>query len=166
LNLLVPWLVRGKCWSVDEERLLRRLVEEGKSLGEIAAVMGKSREAVRQKKFNLGLWGRVEEQRTRLSKSSFVSSRLEAPPELPNVEESVKILASAMLKSVEPGLGSEEIRRLQVVADLATRYRQAYAEYMDYRGVEQRLTVLEQKYEAEHKAKKRPLSQDLPGESG
>ena len=142
------WLVRGKSWSVDEERLLRRLVEEGKCLAAISAAMGKSREAVRQKKFNLGLCKPLEEQRTRLTEKSvpFSSSRLEPPSELPNVEESLKILASAMLKITEPGLSKEEVQRLHVVADLASKYKDAYAECMHYRGIEKRLNKMEQEY--------------------
>lgn len=142
------WLVRGKSWSVDEERLLRRLVEEGKSLAAISAAMGKSREAVRQKKFNLGLSKPLEEQRTRLTEKNvpFSSSRLEPPSELPNVEESLKILASAMLKITEPGLSKEEVQRLHVAADLASKYKDAYAECMHYREIEKRLNELEQEY--------------------
>ena len=37
--------MRGKPWSVDEERQLRRLLEEGKSLDEISKIMGKTRTA-------------------------------------------------------------------------------------------------------------------------
>ena len=47
--------MRGKPWSVDEERQLRRLLEEGKSLDEISKIMGKTRTAVKGKFFNLGL---------------------------------------------------------------------------------------------------------------
>jgi hypothetical protein len=47
--------LRGKPWSVDEERQLRRLLEEGKSLDEISKIMGKTRTAVKGKFFNLGL---------------------------------------------------------------------------------------------------------------
>lgn len=47
--------MRGKPWSVDEERQLRRLLEEGKSLDEISRIMGKTRIAVKGKFFNLGL---------------------------------------------------------------------------------------------------------------
>ena len=47
--------MRGKPWSVDEERQLRQLVEEGKSLDEISRIMGKTRLSVKGKLFNSGL---------------------------------------------------------------------------------------------------------------
>jgi hypothetical protein len=164
----VELLVRGKSWSVDEERLLRRLVEEGKSLAGIAAIMGKSREAVRQKKFNLGLCKPSEEQRTRLTekRDPFSSSRLQPPSELPNVEESLKILASAMLKITEPGLSKEEVQRLHVAADLASKYKDAYAECMHYREIEQRLNEMEQEYEQSKNKKSEPRTKDLPPTPG
>jgi hypothetical protein len=149
---------------VDEERLLRRLVEEGKSLAGIAAAMGKSREAVRQKKFNLGLCKPSEEQRIRLTekRDAFSSSRLQPPSELPNVEESLKILASAMLKITEPGLSKEEVQRLHVAADLASKYKDAYAECMHYREIERRLNEMEQEYAQIKNRNSESRTQDLP----
>jgi hypothetical protein len=47
--------LRGKSWSVEEERQLRQLVLERKSLEEISKTMGKTRVAVKAKFFNLGL---------------------------------------------------------------------------------------------------------------
>ncbi len=47
--------MRGKPWSVDEERQLRRLVEDGQSLDEISRIMGKTRVSVKGKLFNSGL---------------------------------------------------------------------------------------------------------------
>jgi hypothetical protein len=48
--------LRGKPWSIDEERRLRTLVSEGKRSDEIAKVMDRSRISVRAKVFNLGLF--------------------------------------------------------------------------------------------------------------
>lgn len=47
--------MRGKPWSKNEEKLLRQLVEEGKSFDEISIIMGKSRLSVKGKLFNSGL---------------------------------------------------------------------------------------------------------------
>jgi hypothetical protein len=47
--------VRGKPWSIDEERHLRQLIEEGKGFSEISQVMGKSRVSIKNKLYNLGL---------------------------------------------------------------------------------------------------------------
>ena len=47
--------MRGKPWSIDEERHLRQLIEEGKGFTDISQVMGKSRVSVKNKLYNLGL---------------------------------------------------------------------------------------------------------------
>jgi hypothetical protein len=47
--------MRGKPWSIDEERHLRQLIEEGKGFSEISQVMGKSRVSIKNKLYNLGL---------------------------------------------------------------------------------------------------------------
>lgn len=47
--------MRGRKWSIDEERQLRALVEEGKSFDEISRIMGKSRLSIKGKLFNSGL---------------------------------------------------------------------------------------------------------------
>ena len=47
--------MRGKPWSIDEERLLRQLAEEGKGTDEISQAMGKTRVSVKAKLYNLGL---------------------------------------------------------------------------------------------------------------
>jgi hypothetical protein len=47
--------LRGKAWSIGEERLLRQLVEEGRGIDGISQVMGKSRTAIKGRLNNLGL---------------------------------------------------------------------------------------------------------------
>jgi len=47
--------MRGKPWSEDEEKQLRQLIGEGKSLDTISSIMGKSRLSVKGKLFNSGL---------------------------------------------------------------------------------------------------------------
>jgi hypothetical protein len=47
--------MRGKPWSIDEERRLRQLIEEGSGIDKISRVMGKTRVSVRSKMYHLGL---------------------------------------------------------------------------------------------------------------
>ncbi len=47
--------LRGKSWSIEQERQLRELVKEGVSIAEISQTMGKTRVAVRAKIYHLGL---------------------------------------------------------------------------------------------------------------
>ena len=50
------WLcLRGKLWSIEQERQLRKLVAEGVCIAEISRVMGKTRVSVRSKMYHLGL---------------------------------------------------------------------------------------------------------------
>jgi len=140
-------MTKGKPWDIEEIRVLQRLVEEGKSVDDICKLMVKSRDAVVQKMFDLKLKV-VKEEKRRVSgkKTVFSSSQLSLPENLPNVEETLQILAAALLKSAEAGLSKEEGGRLQVVATLAKTYKDAFAEYLDYRGIEMRLDALEAKY--------------------
>lgn len=55
MELLGEFGLRGKPWSVDEERQLRCLFGEGKNLDELSKVMGKTRVSVKAKMFSLGL---------------------------------------------------------------------------------------------------------------
>jgi hypothetical protein len=63
-------------------------------------------------------------------------------------------LGAALLKSAEAGLSKDEVQRLQVVATLAKTYKDAFAEYLDYRGIEARLDKLEANYAALEKKPK------------
>src|SRR3990170_3638986 len=137
-------MTKGKPWDINEERKLRQLVEEGKT-----------GDAITQKMFDLKLKC-LKEEKTGISgkKTIFSSSQLSIPADLPNVEETLQILAAALLKSAEAGLSKDEVARLQVVANLAKTYKDAFAEYLDYRGIEERLNVLEKKYDDLDREKK------------
>lgn len=150
-------MTKGKPWDIEEIRQLHQLVEEGKSVDEICKVMVKTRDAVTQKMFDLKLKA-VKEEKRRVSgkKTIFSSSQLALPADLPNVEETLQILGAALLKSAEAGLSKEEVGRLQVVATLAKTYKDAFAEYLDYRGIEERLDRLEAKYDRLEKKGKDP----------
>jgi len=47
--------LRGKLWSIEQERQLRELVKEGVGIAEISRVMGKTRVSVRSKMYHSGL---------------------------------------------------------------------------------------------------------------
>jgi hypothetical protein len=47
--------LRGKLWSIEQERQLRKLVGEGVGIAEISKVIGKTRVSVRSKMYHLGL---------------------------------------------------------------------------------------------------------------
>jgi hypothetical protein len=142
-------MTKGKPWDINEIRQLRQLVEDGKGIDEVSKVMVKTKDAVRQKMLDLDLKVLKEEERVvSAKKARFSSSKLELPSDLPTVEETLQILAAALRKGAEAGLDKDEVQRLQVVATLAKTYKEAFADYLDYRGLEERLVELEGKYDA------------------
>jgi hypothetical protein len=144
--------VKGKPWEINEVRQLKQLVEEGKSIEEISKIMVKTLDSIRQKVFDLDLKVKIVKEKRQpvfpQKKQGFFSSKLELPADLPTVEEALQILAAALRKGAEAGLSKDEVGRLQVVATLAKTYKELFADYVDYRGIEAELVGLSEKYEA------------------
>lgn len=141
-------MTKGKPWDMNEVRRLGQLVDEGKSIDEISRLMVKSRDAVRQKMLDLELKCLKEEEQVSGKTIRFSSSQLELPSDLPTVEDTLQFLASALHRGVEAGLDRDEVARLRVIATLAKTYKEIFADYLDYRGLETRLVELEAKYDA------------------
>ena len=66
-------LVRGKPWTVGEEKQLNMMLQEGRSVRAIARVLGKTRDCVRMKVARLGLEVVVQ------SKSHRTTTKLTLP---------------------------------------------------------------------------------------
>ncbi len=148
-------MVRGKQWSIEEERKLRDLVKYGLTVSAIARKMNKTIPAVSIKCERLGL---VDDD----SKNSALSSStlaLSLPKALPTVEDALKILASALKRIVEPGLSKADIQRLRATATLARTYKDLLADYMDFRGLEEQLIKAEAKWRELVKDSKVPPSE-------
>jgi len=125
---------RGKPWSSEEEKCLRELVDARCSLREIAVKMGKSVESVRQKMFKLGL--KELEQAQKLCSSSTCAS---LPDKLLTIEEALKKLDDTLHSLEKPDLSFTEVQRLKALAHTIIAYKQFFAEYARYRGIEDRL---------------------------
>jgi hypothetical protein len=133
---------KGKPWLVEEERKLRKLREEGKTVAEIALRMKNTPDAIKQKLRRVGL------KVVTLQKSGgTTTSELIMPDELPSVEEALKDLVAAMNALKTPGLSKTEIMRLRTLIQTSCLYQKRIAEYMDYRGLEKELVELHEKYE-------------------
>jgi hypothetical protein len=132
---------KGKPWSVEEEIKLKRLVKAGEPLDKIAAKLGKSKGAVYLKCKRLGLKVVVNK-----TAKLTTTSEIALPKELLSVEEALKILAGALQAAPKTGLSRVEVQRLHVIANLARTYKELLADYIDYRGIEQKLVELEAKY--------------------
>ena len=135
--------MKGKPWTVEEEQYLRALVEAGESLKEISLKMSKTKQAIRRKIERLGL----EVVGQKPTDSRTTTSKLVLPVELPSVEEALKMLAGALRKACEANLSKVEVQRLQVVSNLARSYKEFFAEYVDYRGIEAELVEYRKEYE-------------------
>ena len=134
-------MTKGKPWTVNEERLLRELRIDGKTVAEIALRMNKTPDAVKKKLGRLGLKVVVSDK-----KFGGTTNELIMPREMPSIEESLLKQAAAMNALETPGLSKNEIARLRSIIQAASVYQVKIAEYMDYRGIEAKLIDLDEKY--------------------
>ncbi len=133
--------MKGKPWSLEEEKQLKDLVAAKTSLPVIAKNLNKPEEAVRQKIRRLGL--EVVEHKKIIC--STTSQKL--PDELPSVEEMLKKLVAAVCDLEKPGWDRSEILRLRGIVAGVNSYQGLLADYLDYRGLEAELLDLRLKYE-------------------
>jgi hypothetical protein len=124
-------------WTVEEESLLKALVEAKTPLSVMAVKLGRKPGAVMLKCRRLGL-----------SCSESTAEAILLPEELPSVEEALKMLAGALKAACASGLSRVEVQRLQVVATLAKAYKEILSDYINYREIEARLNSMEAKYAA------------------
>jgi hypothetical protein len=132
---------KGKPWTKEEEQQLRELVIRDLKAEDIAAKMGKSKDAVLKKIQRLGL--KVVHP---LNISPTTSTELIIPKELPSIEEALKILAAAINALQTPNLSKAEIARLRSIIQAVKTYKELLADYINYRQIETRLIEMEQKY--------------------
>jgi hypothetical protein len=149
-------LLRGKPWSVEEERRLRQFVEQGLNAFEIGVEMGKNANAVYEKAKRLGLRVIISRKSEKIITSSDLGSGsgsgfgggfvLSGSGGLPSVEEALKVLVVAVDQLRVSGLGQAEILRLRSVISGVKVYKELLADFLNYRELEQRLIELEGKY--------------------
>jgi len=134
-------------WSRPEENELVALVRKGTSIDALAKKYKRSPRAVRLKLERLGL----NLAATKLE----VSGDLKIPKELPSLEEVLKIVAAAILKAAQPGLGKTELQRLDTsaraqrldtIANLYKAYAAGLEQYVGYRKIEADIVEMKQKY--------------------
>jgi len=149
------WLLRGKPWSVEEERRLRQLAEQGWNAFAIGAEMGKNANAVYEKAKRLGLNVSVSRKSEKITSSDLSAGSgsgsgsgfvLSGSRGLPSVEEALKVLVVAVGQLRVSGLGQAEVSRLRSVISGVKVYKELLADFLNYKGLEQRLIELEAKY--------------------
>ena len=136
-------MVKGRPWEINEIRQLRQLVDEGKNVEEISRLMVKTLDSIKQKMFDL----KLKEKRVDGGASVF-SSSLKLPEELPSIETALKKLSAALSALETSGLDQSEVLRLRGIIAGVKIYKEIFADYLDYRGIEERLVELEGKYES------------------
>ena len=138
---------KGKPWAVPEERQLRKLRENGKTVAEIAQLMNKSPDAVKQKLRRLGL--KVV---TIKNSGATTTSEHIIPTELISIEEALKKLVAAMNALENPELTKTDIMRLRTLIQTSGVYQKRLAEYLDFRGIERKLLEMEERFEHNEKS--------------
>jgi hypothetical protein len=131
--------VKGKPWTVAEEKQLKELVEAELPINVIAAKLGRQPDAIMIKCRRLKL-------EVVVARGYTTTTSIKMPKELPSVEEALKMLAGALRAACKPGLDKVEVQRLQVVATLARTYEGILARYVNYCGIESRLARMEEDY--------------------
>ena len=131
-------MTKGLPWTVEEEALLKALVDAKTPIDVIAAKLGRQSGAIVVKCQRLGL----------AANSQATAAAIPLPAELPSVEEVLKKLAGALEAACAPAISKVEVQRLQVVATLAKTYKEILADYINYREIEAKLNDMEAKYAA------------------
>jgi hypothetical protein len=132
-------LTKGKIWHVDEERVLRDLVNAGLSINEICDSMGKTRASIKSKLHDLGL---SIKKLSSEEVASDISAFLEANEELPSIKETLQFQYAVRRALEQPGLPKSEIMRLQALMRSAKDYVKLYAEFVNYKTLEVKLEEL------------------------
>jgi len=132
-----------KTWKPEEEK---ELIEEFKRAGgsptvipKLAKRFDRSPEAIIKKLGRLGLnvvGAKIE-----------LTTTIKTSKVLPSLEEILQIIAGAIQKAREPGLGKTELQRLDVIVSLSKEYREGLKEFVRYSEIEAKLVELTEKYE-------------------
>ena len=132
--------MKGKPWMREMEDQLRGLVAEGCSISEVAEKMGKSYESIRTKMKRMNLKPKqVEDDHDVANQLRTPSTSLELPEDLPSVEEQLRVLAGALKALQIPELEKSEILRLRAIIGGVKAYKDLFGDYVDYRGIEQKV---------------------------
>jgi len=131
-----------KTWKPAEER---ELIQEFKKaegnpsiIPRLAKRFDRSPEAITKKLGRLGL--NVVGARVQLT------TTIEVQKVLPSLEEVLLVVASALKKATEPGLGQTELMRLNTIATLYKAYESGLEKYVNYKQIEEKMIELEKKY--------------------
>ena len=127
---------KGKPWTKEQERKLKELITEGKSLKEMAAALEKSKGAVKKKMDRLGLEVVVHDKKFSGTTTTF---DLPIPDDLPSIEMQLRVLAGAIEKLQKDDLDKIDVMRLGRLIAGVGKYKELFADYVGYREIEQKV---------------------------
>ncbi|MFH1327448.1 MAG: sigma factor-like helix-turn-helix DNA-binding protein [Candidatus Bathyarchaeota archaeon] len=142
---------KGKPWPVAQDRQLIELRRNGKTVAEIAELMNKSPDAIKQKLRRLGLKVVTIQNN---EGTTTTSSELIIPEDLPSIEEALLKLAAAMKALENPKLTKTDVMRLRTLIQTSTIYQKRLAEYVGYKKIERKLVATDEKLEQYVKSRK------------
>lgn len=171
--------MRGKPWSVEEERQLREFLANRVSVDEIAQAMGKTRLSVRGKINNLGLTVVVAATRqcnaaTTITTTSPIvepdpchtvvsggdsnngdlfAAQLKRGGPLPSIEEKLRVLDAALVALEKPGLRMAEVARLNKIIQGVKVYQELFAHFVNYQALENEVVELKKQLASERTPK-------------
>jgi len=128
--------MKGKPWTRDQEKKLRGLVKAKVSSEAIARELGISLDSVRQKMRRLGL------EVVGLDGQQSPTTTCDLPKDLFTVEQILLFLARAVKSLEQPGLDKGEVLRLRSLVQACRVYQDKFAEYVNYRRIEEDLMEL------------------------
>ena len=137
-------MTKGKPWTVEDERQLRQLVTEKKSMRSIAKFLGKSLTSVQMKTSRLDL--EVVDASEKNTPSTTTLDKLILPDELPSIEEELKTLVGALKRLEAQNLDKIDVLRFRGIIQGVKVYQELIAQYVDYRGLEAELLEWREKY--------------------
>jgi hypothetical protein len=123
--------LKGKPWTIEEEKQLREMVQARKPVTAMARFFGKSPESIKKKMGRLGLKVVVRQ-----------ISQTTTTDDLPSIEEALKTLNEALTSLKIPGLDQSETLRLRSIIQGVKIYKELFADYVNYRALEEKVEEL------------------------
>ena len=123
--------MKGKPWTIEEEKQLQRMLQAGRSVRVIAKALGKTRDCIRKKIARLGLEVVVHSESQRTTTTS-----LKLPPDLPSIEDMLKKMSAALTALETPGLDPAETLRLRSIIQGVKIYKELFEDFVHYRDFE------------------------------
>ncbi len=143
-------MVKGKPWTIVEERELLKLRDEGKTVNQIACKLQKSEGSIKIKLARLGFKQVVVTPQicAVTTSNAKVPQEIIVPAELFSIEEALREEATAMIALKKSGISKAEVARLKAIIQAAGDYQERFARYLNYRSLERWLSELDEKYSA------------------